>query len=147
MELRRSAGFVVPPSGGIRQTFRLKAGLQTRHGDDSGLAQFSSEPDASVPSPRLDPDIPPHSDITMVRLLVQFTEAQVKSLRAESRRQKKPVAALVRESVEAHLTQPTTAKPALDKWQRAKLAVGGSRSGVKDLALNHDKYLGELKSW
>lgn len=83
----------------------------------------------------------------MVRLLVQFTEAQVKTLRAESRRRKKPVAALVRESVEAHLAQPPAAQPTLDKWQRAKLAVGGFRSGVKDLALNHDKYLGELKSW
>ncbi len=83
----------------------------------------------------------------MVRLLVQFTEAQVKTLRAESRRRKKPVAALVRESVEAHLTQQTAAQPALDKWQRAKLAVGFANSGIPDLAVNHDKYLGELKSW
>lgn len=82
----------------------------------------------------------------MVRLLVQFTEAQAKTLRAESRRRKKPVAALVRESVEAHLTKPVATAPALDKWQRAKLAVGGFRSGVKDLAVNHDKYLGQLKS-
>lgn len=83
----------------------------------------------------------------MVRLLVQFTAAQAKSPRAESRRQKKPVAALVRESVETHLTKTSVTKPAPDKWQRAKLAVGGFRSGVKDLALNHDKYLGQLKSW
>ena len=82
----------------------------------------------------------------MVRLLVQFTEAQVKTLRAESRRRKQPMAALVRESVDLHLA-PSGKKAALDKWQRAKLAVGGFRSGVKDLALNHDKYLGELKSW
>jgi hypothetical protein len=83
----------------------------------------------------------------MVRLLVQFTEAQAKTLRAESRRRKKPVAALVRESVDLHLAAPAGKKAPLDKWQRAKLAVGGFRSGVKDLALNHDKYLGELKSW
>ena len=82
----------------------------------------------------------------MVRLLVQFTEAQAKTLRTESRRRKQPMAALVRESVDLHLT-PSGKKAALDKWQRAKLAVGGFRSGVKDLALNHDKYLGELKSW
>ena len=56
------------------------------------------------------------------------------------------MAALVRESVDLHLA-PSGKKAALDKWQRAKLAVGGFRSGVKDLAVNHDKYLGELKSW
>ena len=82
----------------------------------------------------------------MVRLLVQFTEAQAKTLRTESRRRKQPMAALVRESVDLHLA-PSGKKAALDKWQRAKLAVGGFRSGVKDLAVNHDKYLGELKSW
>ena len=82
----------------------------------------------------------------MVRLLVQFTEAQAKTLRIESRRRKQPMAALVRESVDLHLA-PSGKKAALDKWQRAKLAVGGFRSGVKDLAVNHDKYLGELKSW
>ena len=82
----------------------------------------------------------------MVRLLVQFTEAQAKTLRTESRRRKQPMAALVRESVDLHLA-PSGKKAALDKWQRAKLAVGGFRSGVKDLAVNHDKYLGALKSW
>lgn len=83
----------------------------------------------------------------MVRLLVQLTEAQAKTLRTESRRRKQPMAALVRESVDLHLAAPSGKKAALDKWQRAKLAVGGFRSGVKDLAVNHDKYLGALKSW
>ena len=49
--------------------------------------------------------------------------------------------------LQLHLAAPAGKKTPLDKWQRAKLAVGGFRSGVKDLALNHDKYLGELKSW
>ena len=84
----------------------------------------------------------------MVRLLVQFTEAQAKSLRAEARRRKQPVAALVRESVEAHVVKPATAgTPTLDKWERAVRAVGGFRSGVRDLGENHDKYLAELKRW
>lgn len=84
----------------------------------------------------------------MVRLLVQFTEAQARLLRAESRRRKQPVAALVRESVEAHVVKPAaTGTPALDKWKRAKLAVGGFDSGIKDLARHHDKYLNETKSW
>jgi hypothetical protein len=47
----------------------------------------------------------------MVRLLIQFTEAQAKTLRAESRRRKKPVAALVRESVDLHLAAPAGKKP------------------------------------
>ena len=84
----------------------------------------------------------------MVRLLIQFTESQVKSLRAESRRRQQPVAALVRESVEAHVVKPAaTGEPALDKWERAKRAVGGFRSGKRDIAENHDKYLAKLKSW
>jgi len=83
----------------------------------------------------------------MVRLLVHFTEAQAKPLRTESRRRKQPMAALVRESVDLHLAAPAGKKPPLDKWQRAKLAVGFANSGIPDLAVNHDKYLGELKSW
>ena len=83
----------------------------------------------------------------MIRLPIRFTDTQIKWLRAESRRRKQPMAALVRESVDLHLAAPAGKKVALDKWQRAKLAVGGFRSGVKDLALNHDKYLGALKSW
>lgn len=82
----------------------------------------------------------------MLRMLVQFPPAQAKALRAEARRRKKPVAALVRESVEAHLSQ-TAKAPAPDKWERAKRAVGFVRSGVKDLGENHDKYLAELKRW
>ena len=81
----------------------------------------------------------------MVRMLVQFPAAQAKALKAEARRQKKPVAALVRESVDAHLA--TTRGTAVDKWERARHAVGGFRSGKREIAKNHDKYLAELKSW
>ncbi len=47
----------------------------------------------------------------MVPLLVQFTEAQAKTLRTESRRRKQPMAALVRESVDLHLAAPSGKKP------------------------------------
>jgi hypothetical protein len=83
----------------------------------------------------------------MVRLLVQFTESQAKSLRAESKRRRQPVASLVRESVEAHVIKASGNKPVPDKWERAKRAVGGFNSGIKDLGRNHDKYLAQLKSW
>jgi hypothetical protein len=84
----------------------------------------------------------------MVRLLVQFTESQAKSLRAEARRRRQPVAALVRESVEAHLVSVSAdGAPQPDKWERARRAVGGYRSGVKDLAENHDRYLGARQRW
>jgi len=82
----------------------------------------------------------------MVRLLVQFPEAQAKALRAEARRLKKPVAALVRESVTAQL-EKNSSSPAPDKWERARRAVGFARSGIKDLARNHDKYLNESGRW
>ncbi|MBM3855558.1 MAG: CopG family transcriptional regulator [Verrucomicrobia bacterium] len=84
----------------------------------------------------------------MVRLLVQFTEAQARFLRAEARRRRRPVAALVRESVEAHVVKPATrGTPTPDKWERALLAVGGFRSGARDLGENHDRYLGQRKRW
>ena len=58
------------------------------------------------------------------------------------------MAALVRESVEAHVVKVSSGgalKP--DKWERALRAVGGFRSGVNDLAENHDRYLGARKRW
>ena len=58
----------------------------------------------------------------MVRLLVQFTEAQVKCLRA------------------AQVAQP-------DRWERARRAIGGFRSGVRDLGEHHDRYLGAGNRW
>ncbi|MGH8019890.1 MAG: hypothetical protein ACREIA_16745 [Opitutaceae bacterium] len=79
-------------------------------------------------------------------MLVQFPEARAKALRAEARRRKMPVAAFVRESVEVHLAKAAES-PEMDKWERAKRAVGFGRSGVKDLARNHDKYLNEGKRW
>lgn len=84
----------------------------------------------------------------MARLLVQFTAAQVKCLRAAARRRGRPVAALVRESVEAHLVKPAAAQLAQpDRWERALRAVGGFRSGVRDLGEHHDRYLGAGNRW
>ena len=84
----------------------------------------------------------------MARLLVQFTEAQVKCLRAAARRRGRPVAALVRESVEAHLGRPAAAQVTEpDRWERARRAVGGFRSGVRDLGEHHDRYLGAGTRW
>jgi len=84
----------------------------------------------------------------MVRLRVQFTAAQLQCLRAAARRRGRPVAALVRESVEAHLGRPAAAQVAApDRWERARRAVGGFRSGVRDLGARHDRYLGAGDRW
>jgi hypothetical protein len=83
----------------------------------------------------------------MVRKLVQFTHEQAKALEEVARRQKRPVAAVVRESVSTYIAQAKSAKHSVDKWERARLAVGGFRSGRKDIAVNHDKYLAEAGRW
>jgi hypothetical protein len=67
---------------------------------------------------------------------------------AEQRRRGRPVAALVRESVEAHLGRPAAAQVTEpDRWERARRAVGGFRSGVRDLGEHHDRYLGAGTGW
>ena len=83
---------------------------------------------------RLTPaDIVPH----MERVLVQLTPEQLAVLREGGARDGRSIAALIREAVDLWITERGR-EPAIE---RALESVGRFRSGLGDLAENHDRYL------
>ena len=78
----------------------------------------------------------------MIRRQIRFTEAQMQALRAQARLQHRSIADLVRESVSEYLARCHAVD--WDDVARRALAVAGRyRSGCRDLAEEHDKYLGD----
>lgn len=81
--------------------------------------------------------------VRLVRTQIQLTEAQAAELRRLAAEQGTSVAELVREAVEALLANRT--KPTRHELkQRALAAVGRYRSGLSDVAVQHDRYLNEV---
>lgn len=77
----------------------------------------------------------------MVRTIVQLTESQVLSLRRLARRRKVSVAAIVREAVDLRLAEDGGSRDG--QVARARALAGSMRSGLGDLAENHDAYYAE----
>ena len=76
----------------------------------------------------------------MIRTQIQLTEEQLRSLKALAREEERSVADLVRQSVAEYLVR----RPAVDRAEltrRARGLIGRYRSGVPDLAEDHDRYL------
>jgi hypothetical protein len=73
----------------------------------------------------------------MIRVQVQFTDDELRALHDLARRSGRPVAAVVRDAVDALIRD--------DERQRhraqALAAIGGFHSGLGDLAEQHDAYL------
>ena len=78
----------------------------------------------------------------MIRTQIQFTEEQMEALRREASRRGRPVADLVRRSVDAFLARSAEISPA-EKWRQSLAAVGGSRSELDDVSEEHDRHLAE----
>lgn len=78
----------------------------------------------------------------MHRVQVQFRDDQARALLERARASRRPVAAIVREAVDAWIAsdQQSGAR------ERAVAAIGGFHSGLGDLAENHDRYLDEAGS-
>lgn len=78
----------------------------------------------------------------MVRSQIQFTEEQITVLRALAARQKRSIAEVVRECVDAHIskTEPNRREAIVE---RAKRAVGKFSSGKSDVSSRHDDYLAD----
>lgn len=74
----------------------------------------------------------------MQRLQVQLTDVQLARLRRVAAERGVSIAALIRESVEAHLE-----RPGADARRRAVDSLGGFRSGRGDVADRHDDYLAQ----
>lgn len=75
----------------------------------------------------------------MHRVQVQFSDEQVRALQNEAASTGRPVAAVVREAVAAWMEDGERRQ----RVDRALAAIGGSRSGLGDLAEDHDRYLDE----
>lgn len=71
------------------------------------------------------------------RTQVYFPEKLYREVRKRAKAESKSVAAVVREAVEKHLKEKEI------DWENDPIfkAAGIIKSGVKDLALNHDHYL------
>ena len=82
----------------------------------------------------------------MARTQLQFTEEQMKALRDLAAAEERSIADLVREAVEVLLRSRTRRSRAEIK-ERALAAVGCGHSGLKDISVNHDKYLNEGPRW
>ena len=89
----------------------------------------------------------------MVRVMVQLTEDQVKTLKQMARARNASVAALVRESVAVYVdTSKKNSKldekrrRALDGLERIKKAKYKDIEGKTDVSINHDHYFAEAIS-
>lgn len=78
----------------------------------------------------------------MVRTQIQLTDTQAKILHELAVKQGISIAELIRRSVDNYLLNLEDVSRQ-ERIKRAKEAVGKFRSGLTDLAKNHDLYLAE----
>lgn len=78
----------------------------------------------------------------MIRKQVQVTERQATRVRREAGRRGISESAVIREALDRGLGGDTSG-PTDEQWEGAFAAVGMARSGLTDLALEHDRYLAE----
>jgi hypothetical protein len=78
-------------------------------------------------------------NVHMLRVQVQLTEEQLKTLRKYSAAGGEGVAGLVRKAVDAWIRN----EERNSQVERALAAIGGFHSGLGDLAERHDAYLDE----
>jgi hypothetical protein len=79
----------------------------------------------------------------MVRMQIQFTEAEVEALRSEASQRNVSIAAVVREAVDERLSRGRR-QPSRDELaQRALAAVGRFSSGTGDVSTRHDDYFAD----
>ena len=78
----------------------------------------------------------------MVRTQIQLTEEQSEKLKAAAARRGISMAALIRQGIDALLSQHN--EPSLEEmYQRAARAAGAYHSGTRDTASRHDDYLAD----
>lgn len=78
----------------------------------------------------------------MVRTQIQLTEVQSEKLKAAAARRGISMAALIRQGIDALLSQHYDPSPE-EKYLRAARAAGAHHSGTRDTASRHDDYLAE----
>ncbi|MBC8228948.1 CopG family transcriptional regulator [bacterium] len=78
----------------------------------------------------------------MHRTQVRLTDKQIEVVRAIAAKKEISIAEIIRMSVDSFI-QKEESKIRLQQKKRALSAIGKFRSGLNDLAQNHDKYLAE----
>ena len=78
----------------------------------------------------------------MVRTQIQLTEAQAAILKRMAARQRKPIAALIREAIDQMMDSGASSDRQA-RLEKARAAAGKFGSGSHDLSANHDRYLTE----
>lgn len=78
----------------------------------------------------------------MIRMQIQLTEAQARALKTQALREARSMSDLVRESVSDYVARHG-AIDRIDLLRRARSLPGRFRSGCKDLAEHHDRYVDE----
>jgi hypothetical protein len=78
----------------------------------------------------------------MIRTQIQITEAQAAKLRSMSAERHMPMAELIRMGIDSFLERESGMSHAV-KRERAKSVAGRFSSGLVNVSLEHDKYLGE----
>ena len=77
--------------------------------------------------------------VRMKRVQIQFTDAQIRALRVRADGSSRPVAAIVRDAVDAWFA----ADDRRLQRDRALASIGGFHSGLGDLAERHDEFVDE----
>ncbi|MBU0611611.1 MAG: ribbon-helix-helix domain-containing protein [Armatimonadetes bacterium] len=82
----------------------------------------------------------------MVRTQVQLTDEQAPRLKRLAGRQKRSLAAVIREAVDQYLRQHAAdPEPTREELIERSIALGGKyRSGHSDISERHDDYLAEI---
>jgi hypothetical protein len=79
----------------------------------------------------------------MVRTQIQLTERQARELKKMAAKEGVSMAEVIRRAVDAKIHEGVSEVPREERVRRAMAAMGKFRSGIRDLAVNHDKYLAE----
>jgi len=79
----------------------------------------------------------------MVRTQIQLTERQARELKKMAAREGVSMAEVVRKAVDAKIREGVSEVPWEERVRRAMAVMGKFHSGIRDLAVNHDKYLAE----
>ena len=78
----------------------------------------------------------------MIRTQIQLTEEQSRRVKTVAQEENVSMAQVIRDAIDAWLEQRSKPRAA-DRWERSLSLVGKFRSGLSDIAENHDAYLAE----
>jgi len=79
----------------------------------------------------------------MVRTQIQLTERQARELKRIAAREGVSMAEIIRRAVDSKIKQGGVEVPWEERVRRAMAVMGKFQSGIRDLSVNHDKYLAE----